>query len=282
MTIFLYVGNVGPAYSNSNNDHYESLEANNINLGAVDSSGNGINLIQTTQTAETGLDASATAGVMTTRAGARAFFIDGTNRAMFRYTVLNHMCYDMEQLKDTSRPADRIRQDISRSPGGDSRIYFNGCVGCHSGMDPMAQAFAYYQWDYSGDADQGNLQYTLGTVQPKYFINETTFPQGYVTPDDRWDNFWREGANWKLLGWDTNGLGLTGSGNGAKSLGEELSNSEAFARCHVQHAFEATCLREPQDSDDINAINSIVSTFKSSNYDLKQVFAETASYCSSP
>ena len=73
--------------------------------------------------AVTGLSSSLTAGIMTTRAAARAFFIDGTNRAMFRYTLLNHMCYDMEQVKDTTRPADRIRQDVSRTPGGDSRLF---------------------------------------------------------------------------------------------------------------------------------------------------------------
>ncbi len=279
----VYVGNTGSPYSNSNNDHYEELEANNIDLGAVDASGNGINLVASQQSVQPGsFGVDATAGIMTSRAASRAFFVDGTNRAMFRYTVLNHLCYDMEQLKDTSRPVDRIRQDISRSPGGDSRLFFNGCVGCHSGMDPMAQAFAYYQWNYSGDPDAGSLAYTYDAVQPKYFINATTFPHGYVTPDDRWDNFWREGANKNLVGWDTNSDSLPGFGNGAKSLGVELANTEAFARCHVQHAFKATCLRDPADSTDISAIDSIVGIFKSSNYDLKRVFAETASYCSNP
>jgi hypothetical protein len=89
---------------------------------------------------------NATAGVMTTRAAARAFFIDGTNRAMFRFTMLNHFCNDMEQVLDTTRSPDRIRQDVSRSPGGDSRVFLNNCVGCHSGMDPLAQAFAYYDY----------------------------------------------------------------------------------------------------------------------------------------
>ena len=66
---------------------------------------------------------------------------------MFRFTMINHLCHDMEQLMDTTRPTDRIRQDVARSPGGDSRIFLNNCVGCHSGMDPMAQAFAYYNFD---------------------------------------------------------------------------------------------------------------------------------------
>ena len=285
----LYVGTSGDSYSTLNNDNYEHIEENNLDMAATDASGNGVYLARQTQSAVNGLPSDATAGIITSRAAARAFFVDGTNRAMFRYTMLNHMCYDMEQVKDTQRPADRIRQDISRSPGGDSRLFINGCVGCHSGMDPMAQAFAYYQWQYTPNdsnpdaaKDAGQIAYTPGTVQPKYFINATTFPFGYVTPDDRWDNFWREGVNKKLLGWDTNGLGvgvLPGGGSGAKSLGEELANSEAFARCHVSHAFRTTCLREPADAADLAAIDTTVNSFKSGSYNLKQVFAETASYC---
>lgn len=265
----IYVGNNLPAYANNSNTHYQDLENANLDLSIS------ANLRASTQSAETGLDSAAAAGVMTTRAAARAFFADGTNRAMFRYTVLNHLCYDLEQIKDTTRAADRVRQDVSRSPGGDSRLYLNGCVGCHSGMDPLAQAYAYYQWDFATDS----MRYTQGVVEGKYFNNAATFPHGFVTPDDSWDNFWRAGPNQKLLGFDTNNQGLLGSGTGAKSMGEELANSEAFARCHVQHAFKATCLRSPADSADINEMQRVVGVFKSSNYNLKSVFAETAAYC---
>ena len=93
------------------------------------------------------LHASDTAGVLTTRAAGEAFFSAGTNRRMWRFTAINFLCRDMEQLNDITRPADRIRQDVARSPGGDSRIFHNTCVGCHSGMDRLAGAYAYYQWD---------------------------------------------------------------------------------------------------------------------------------------
>ncbi len=262
----LYVGDPGlglPPYSTGNNDHYEALESQGHDLKTA--------LVRTTQSAVTGLPAAATAGVMTTRAAARAFFVAGTNRAMFRFTLLNHLCTDLEQIKDNTRPTDRIRQDVSRSPGGDSRIFLNSCAGCHSGMDPMAQAFAYYDYD----EDAGRLIYTPGTVRPKYLINADNFKYGYVTPDDRWDNYWRSGPN-ALLGWDG---GLPGSGSGAKSLGMELENSEAFARCQVQKVFRAMCLREPGNSADRNQIDVITAAFKTSNYNLKQVFAKTAVYC---
>src|SRR6185312_6593220 len=156
-------------------------------------------------------------------AAAQAFFIAGTNRAMFRFTLLNHLCRDMEQVHDTSRPPDRIRQDVSRSPGGDSRIFLNNCIGCHSGMDPMAQAFAYYDFDNTTQ----QLTYTAGLVQPKYLINSDNFKYGFVTPDNSWENRWRQGPN-RALGWSS---ALPGSGQGAKSLGQELAASDAFSQC---------------------------------------------------
>ena len=243
---------------------YEFLEDNGVNLMAE--------LQSATQTAMTGLDAGATAGVMTTRAAAAAFFYAGTNRAMFRFTLLNHMCDDLEQVKDITRSPDRIRQDVSRSPGGDSRIFMNNCVGCHAGMDPMAQAFAYYQWDDAA----GQMIYTPGVVQPKFYINNETFAPGFVTPDDRWDNYWRAGQN-QLLGWDPD---LDGFGNGAKSMGEELARSDAFAACQVEKAFKLACLREPVDSLDRQKVTDMTAIFRTSGgYRMKPVFAEAAAYC---
>ena len=189
----LYVGGGGlglPAVSASNNDHYEQMETRGVNLLT--------GLTRTTQSGVYGTPPAATAGVMTSRAAAQSFFIAGTNRAMFRFTLLNHMCRDLEEVQDTSRPPDRIRQDVSRSPGGDARLFLNNCVGCHSGMDPMAQAFAYYTFDEA----QGRMVYTGGNVQPKYFNNDTTFAFGFRTPDDAWENRWRAGQN-SLLGWDS-------------------------------------------------------------------------------
>jgi hypothetical protein len=270
----LYTGGSGlglPAYSPGGNAHYEALETGGYNLGddAV--------LVRTTQSAMTGLPAVATAGVLTTRAAAEAFFIAGTNRAMFRFTLMNHMCRDLEQVMDTSRPPDRIRQDVSRSPGGDARIFLNNCVGCHSGMDPMAQAFAYYDYDEAS----GRIVYTPGQVRPKYFNNDTTFPFGFITPDDSWENRWRAGQN-TLLGWAQSGPGSGGSGAGARSLGEELANSDAFSRCHVEKVFRNVCFRVPVDATDRAQVDSMVASFRANGYSLRQVFAEAAVYCRGP
>lgn len=262
----LYVFNAPglPAPSPANNDHYFQAEAQNIDMSDK------TKLVQTTQTAAYGLPDPATAGVWTTRAGAQAFFINGTNRAQFRYTMLNFLCHDMQTVMDNTRPTDRIRQDVARSPGGDSRVFLNNCAGCHSGMDPMAQAFAYY--DFNTTSNQ--LVYTQGQVQPKYLKNSQNFPWGFVTPDDTWSNRWRSGPN-ADLGWDHS---LPGSGEGAKSLGVELESSEAFASCQVVKVFQAVCLRAPSTADQ-TVLTAIEQSFKSNGYSLKDVFEQSAAAC---
>ncbi len=276
----IYVGNSSlglSPYSNSNNNHYQELEDQHISLKD--------NLVQQPQSAVTGLPANATAGVITTRAASKAFFSDGTNRAMYRFTLLNHLCTDLEQIKDNSRAFDRIRQDVSRSPGGDSRIFMNQCSSCHTGMDPLIGALAYYDYAYpEGNLDGGATVYndvgetdaiTGSRVTAKYLQNSSVFKFGYKTVDDSWINYWRVGPN-KNMGWDP---ALPGFGNGASSMGQELAHTEMFASCQVAKVFNNVCLRDPVDLSDRTQITSMINSFKSSNYNLKQVFAESAAYC---
>jgi len=153
-------------------------------------------------------------------------------------------------------------------------------------MDPLAQAFAYYDFDNDETDEDGNprtpsnsIVYDNTQVNGKYFNNDATFPYGYVTPDDSWDNYWRSGPN-SLLGWD--GL-LSGSGSGAKSMGRELAHSEAFAQCQVEKVFKNVCLRDPINSADITEMGVQTAAFTSSyNYNLKRVFAASADYCKEP
>lgn len=262
-----------PPYSRSSNAHYEEIERRGIDMSDANEFG------CTTQSSLSGIPAAATAGVVTTRAAARAFFIDGTNRAMFRFTLINHMCRDLEQVKDITLVPDRIRQDVSRSPGGDSRIYMNNCIGCHTGMDPLSGAYAYYNYAYDPDTDpdgdNGQLVYDDSAVTAKYFNNANNFEHGFITTDDSWLNYWRHGQN-RLLGWNTS---LPASGNGAKSMGWELANSSAFAQCQVEKVFENVCLHPAEDNVDRSQISNMVNSFRNSNYNLKQVYAESALYC---
>ncbi|MGK0499585.1 MAG: hypothetical protein ACJAYG_001227 [Oceanicoccus sp.] len=291
----IYTGNVGGSgYSNSNNDHYEELEANSAAMGDP-------NVLQKrSQSSVTSIPSRGVAGVMTTRAAARAYFIDGTNRAMFRFTALNHLCNDLEQFKDNSLPTDRVRQDVSRSPGGDSSIFLNECSACHTGLDAMAQAFAYHQYEYPSETEapnateeerkeMGKMVYSADVPQEKYGINSGNFRDGFVTLNDHWINYWRTGPNAQKIGWFASQASsplddavepLYAEGDGAASLGQELANSDAFAYCQVKKAFKNVCLREPQQGDDDTAFEQVVSDFKNNGFDMKQVFIDVAVHCS--
>jgi hypothetical protein len=169
-------------------------------------------------------------------------------------------------------------------------------------MDPMAQAFAYYEFPYpDADAfpglslderkDMGQLVYSPGEVQAKYLINSATFGSGYVTPNDHWSNYWRLGDNSERIGWrnpptNTGVVDLVANdaiaeGDGAASLGWEMANSEAFSWCQVKKVFRNVCLREPMPTAaESGAIEDFVGNFNA-DHNIKQVFAEVAGYCSS-
>jgi len=259
-------GVIDSAYSHTDNEHYKELEAARVDLSDVDV------LVSMPQSGllDTPLNTNETAGVITTRAAGEAFFSAGTNRRMWRFTSMNYLCRDLEDLKDISRPADRIRQDVSRSPGGDSSIFQNHCVGCHSGMDPVAGAYAYYEWD----DEMMRTTYSRGNVQGKYQINATTFPFGFITEDDYWVNYWREGQN-SALGW----RGEVTDGFGAKSLGLEVTGSRAFAVCQVEKVFQQTCFRPAESVNDRIVVEQVATIFETEGYSMKRVFAETALYC---
>jgi hypothetical protein len=260
-------GVVTAPYSQTDNEHYVQLEQSLVDLCDPDL------FVATAQSAlpDTVLTPGDTAGYMTTRGAAEQFYEAGTNRAMYRAVSMNFMCKDLEALSDTSIAPDRIRQDVPRSPGGSSELFLNNCIGCHAGMDALAGAFAYYQWN----EDEMRLEFTPGEVQPKFLINPSIFPSGYVTSDDSWINKWREGSN-RTIGWSES---LPGAGNGPKSFGEEIGNSQQFANCQVERVFEEVCFRKPTSLADKMAAASIAQDFAATNYNMKTVFAKTAVHC---
>ena len=199
----------------------------------------------------------------------RQFLIAGTNRAALRFATLNFMCMDMEDFREITAWPDRIRQDVDRSPGGDSNIFLNDCLSCHAGMDGLAGAFAYYDFD----EETTQIAYTAGAVQPKYLRDAGVFPTGFATTNETWVNYWRAGPN-AWVGW--NG---PGSGMGAKSLGMELGQTRQFSECQVKKAFEKVCHRSPNGPADVTAVQNIANSFEANNRSMKRVFAETAAYC---
>ncbi|HUO67999.1 MAG TPA: hypothetical protein VMV37_10705, partial [Gammaproteobacteria bacterium] len=264
----IYVGSgaaTSVAYSQTDNAHYLDLQTRRVDLSQT------ANLVRATQSSQPGsvLGAGDTAGIMTTRGFAQAFLVAGTNRAAVRFAALNMLCMDMEDFRDVSAWPDRIRQDVSRLPGGDSNLFLNDCIGCHAGLDGLAGAFAYYDYD----ATANKLNYTLNTVQPKFLKAPGTFPFGYQTTGDSWINYWRVGPN-AFVGWQG-----PGSGNGAKSLGTELAKTRMFSECQVKKVFGKICYRTPNGAADLQAVQTIANSFEANNHSLKRVFAETAVYC---
>jgi hypothetical protein len=78
------------------------------------------------------------------------------------------------------------------------------------------------------------------------------------------------------MGWSAT---LPGSGNGAKSMGQELAGSQAFASCQVTRVFKTVCFRAPASQADVTQVNQMITSFQAHNYSLRQVFAEGAAYC---
>ncbi len=264
----VYVGSPAATavpYAQDNNDHYVDLQQNRVDLSDP------ANLVQQQQSALPGavVGAAETAGIMTTRGFAEAFLVAGTNRAPIRFATVNHMCMDMEDFRDVTAWPDRIRQDVSRSPGGDSALFLNDCLACHAGLDGLAGGFAFYDFD----EDTQQMTYTPGQVHPKFLREAGTFPYGYVTTGDSWINYWRTGPN-EFVGW--NG---PGSGMGAKSLGMELAQTRQFSECQVKQVFEQVCYRAPNGAADNQAVQSIADIFEANNRNMKRVYAETAAYC---
>ena len=254
-------------YSQTDNDHYVDLQVNRVDLS------NAANLVQRRQSAlpNTPLGANQAAGIMTTRGFAEAFLVAGTNRAAVRFATLNHLCLDMEDFRDLTAHPDRIRQDVTRSPGGDSAVFLTDCLTCHTGLDGLAGGLAYY------DFDEGlqQLVYTDAAVQPKFVKDAGAFPFGFSTENDSWINYWRTGPN-EFVGWNAPG---DGAGSGAKSLGVELAQTRQFAKCQVSNVFKKVCYRTPNGAADLQAVEDIATIFEANNRSMKRVFAETAMYC---
>jgi hypothetical protein len=244
-------------YVNVNNTQYEDMENKFVSLKD--------GLIHVSQSATTGI--AETAGVLTTRAAANAFFSAGTNRRMTRFTFINYMCRDFEALHDINIADYHVRQDVERNPGGDSRTYRNQCVGCHAGQDSLGGAWAYY--DFTGN----EIKYTPGKVTAKITKN-VLYKDGYRTADDSWTNLWASGQN-AVLGWPNKK-----SGNGAKEFGMMISRSRGFAECMSSKVFELVCIRKPNIESEKAQIRKLADNFQANdNFNMKNLFAETSILC---
>lgn len=239
----LYFKNYNAAvriYNRSKNDQYQQFEEQNLPLGDANIMVLGSQLPYATK------EPSAVAGLFSTRAWAKAYYQAGTNRASFAFFAKNFLCKEMEELSDTSTPDFRVRRDVDRAPGGEPSTYKNFCVGCHAGQDALGGAFAYYDFKNGAmhyavhedvDPESGDIV-EVGPIAPKVNLNNM-FTDGHMVNSDRWFNLWNQGQN-KYLGW-----GSATSGNGAKSLGKMLSETDQLRSCMSERVFEKVCFRKP-------------------------------------
>jgi hypothetical protein len=241
--------------------HFQEVEASGQPLRT--------SLVRGVQSTLTGI--SDTSGIMTSQAWGDAFFKAGTNRRVWRFSMMNFMCTDLEGMMDTSVPGIRIRRDVDRAPGGEPKVFANKCIGCHATMDAADGATAYF--DYTDDE---GLLHTPGNVQPKVNRLGTTYPEGYVTTNDSWLFLGNLSANNGLakLGWRG-----PASGNGLRSLGQSIAQSRGFSECMVKRVFQRVCLREATISDKA-LIGQLADGFeKDGSYNMLNLFAETSKHC---
>ncbi len=244
----------------SSNEHYESISDQGLDLSDPRV------LAHTSQEMKIHQYPAAISGLLSTRAYGVAYLYAGTNRAPVAFAMEHFLCRSMESLNDTTIPDYRNRRDVDRSPGGTSEIYKNRCVGCHAGLDALSGAFAYY--DYAN----GKVIYSPGNVSSKMNHN-VTFNEGFVTQSNSWINLWVEGQNASLK-W-----GPVTSGEGVKSLGMMLSQTEAFHSCMATQVYEKVCLRHAKSDQDKFRISQLTEAYKLSNFNMKNLFINAAIMC---
>lgn len=254
---FQYVGRSEfrlPAPSLSNNDHFRMLEALPGSLSEK-------LVIQNGQWPGSQIEP---AGLLTSRAWAKAHYTAGTNRRALQMSFQEFLCKPIVSLADTLVPDERVRRDVNRHPGGLYSTYRNRCVGCHAGMDALGGAFARFDF-----RDNQIIYYTGDQVAPKMNQNSQNYPAGRRTVDDAWVNLWTERQN-STIGWQG-----AMRGTGVRSFGEMLSNTDAFASCMAKRVFEYMC-RRPMGRTDRPLVQDVAQTFVQSGYKLKRVFEEVA------
>lgn len=253
-----------PILLRTNNEHYEAAENHNIPMGDSDVFG------PTIQNGYTTLNVNAIAGIFSTRGWSKAYYEDGTNRAAFAYFAKNFLCLEMEELNDTSIADYRVRRDVDRTPGGDSKTFKNSCVGCHAGQDALGGAFAYY------DFDQGSMRYAehVGTdspVAPKINANNI-FADGKIVESDKWENLWAEGQN-SYIGW-----GSRKEGWGAKDLGKMFAETKQVRSCLSKKVFEHVCYQSGNTAENKEIIANLAQQFDADG-NMKNLFISAAIAC---
>ncbi len=259
-------------YSTVNNDHYAST-ANNATYQSITQAANELSvpihklLIAAKQSDVSNLLAPGTSGFFTTRAGAEAYLLAGTNRRAVGIGAMEKFwCRSIDELASTTRPH-FIAQDVPRDPGGDAGAFINTCAGCHSVQDGLRAAYAYH--DFTTTA---GVIYTPGTVVAKVVRNAHEFPEGMRATSDAWRSNW--GPEHDFLGWPK-----TTSGNGIKSMNKAFADSRQFSVCMAETALSAVCDVDAKRADLRTLVENLANGFEKTQYNMRQLFANAVLTC---
>lgn len=282
------------------NLHYSSLASGGFNLARV--------LIKAPQKLFNGssvVDNPDPAGLLTSRAFMSAHAIAGTNRRLVEYAFREFMCIPIEKWAYSQGSDDRIGRDIDRIPGGSATKFVQNCRTCHTRLDPLRGAFAYYTFsnnytkntlvsphtsDFTTDEDTSDLVITglragdggakslpasgnyVNYVVKKMNHNDYVFNGGFVTSDNSFINSVTDAEGDKYFGWRS-----SMNGKGVHDFGVMMSQSEGFSRCMTKRVFKTLCKRESQASEEA-LIQSTATEFETQGYKLKYLFKKIAGF----
>ncbi len=242
-----------PVESPANNDHYQAIDDRGVDLKAT--------LVRRDGQLQ---NFPEQAGVLTSRAFQAEYISAGTNRRATVYAFKNFLCTPIEVWRDPGLPEGYIRRDVNRSPSGNPAAFQRECRTCHAAMDGMTGAFAHF--DFIGGAVAYFGPYNFPA---KYNQNGTTYPDGYVTGDDSWENFATRHHN-AAFGW----RGPT-EGNGVESFAKMIGDSKGFSTCMVKRAFTATCRRDVKPTDQ-DFVTRMADMLEADRYNLRLMFEKIA------
>jgi hypothetical protein len=242
------------------NAHFDDIENQGLRLD------DSRLLVHKSQEVRLHQDAQAISGLFTTRAWGKANMTAGTNRRSFQSAMANFFCKEMMDINDTNTPDYRVRQDLDRSPGGDSATFKNLCVGCHAVMDSHMGAFAYY------DFPDGAIVYNQGAVVAKMTHN-AIFPEGFITQDDGWVNNSLEGQN-ASFEW-----GALPGGQGVNSLASMYSETKEFHRCMAKQVYKTVCYKDAVSALEKDLVSKLSTYYQNDNFNMKNLFMKTSLAC---
>lgn len=236
-------------YSPSSNNHYRCLQDKNLKT----------TLQRHKQSTLRGaLSSSAIAGILSTRGFAESYYSAGTNRRATAFVLKHFLCKELEILHDITVSDGYVRQDVDRTPGGDANLFRRRCVGCHAGLDALSG------WNVRYDFRDNRLVY--GNIVQTKITRNNLFKYGNVPEDDRFLNLWTS----QQLGWQEP---LTG--RGASAWGQMITSSRAFVTCMAEQVHQQVCFAK----GDRETIEQLADSFVASQYNMRELFVETASTC---